>query len=204
MYFSKEILDFFMTIGKVYLYKKDRILFFEGQKSKDLYILLKGQIRLYKTDDQGGVINIHFLKSPNFVAEMPVFEGVSYPASACFESDSEVLKIDFKKFKDHLFENQDICMLFIKSLMAKIKFLESMINQNFMMNVELRLAQFLLNHQDKLLFITQKEIAKNINTTPETLSRTLKKMKHQKIIDTHKGKIKILNPKALRGFYADN
>lgn len=200
--FSKEMLNFLITIGRVCQYKKDRVLFFEGQKPKDLYILLSGQVRLYKTDAQGGVINIHFLESPNFIAEMPIFEGVSYPASASFESDSEVLKIDFKKFQDHIFKNQDICMLFIKSLMAKIKFLESTINQNFTMNVEHRLFQFLINHQRELSIITQKEIAKRINATPETLSRTLKRMKQQKIIDTNKGKIQILNLRALRDFYA--
>lgn len=198
MQFSEELLSFFEAIGKKQEYKKNAILFYEGQKPKDLYLLLKGCVRLYKTDEAGLVINIHFLQSPSFIAEMPVFEGLLYPASASFESDSVVLKIDFQKFKEKLFKHQEICMLFIKSLMFKIKFLEYSINQNFTMSVRLRFIKFIIGRKTELENFTQKEIARFINTTPETLSRTIKKLKEERLIDTCSGKIKILDLEALK------
>lgn len=197
MQFSEELIKFFESIGKKQEYKKNAILFYEGQKPKDLYLLLKGCIRLYKTDETGSVINIHFLQSPSFIAEMPVFEELLYPASASFESDSIVLKINFQKFKEKLFAHQEICMLFIKSLMFKIKFLEHSINQNFTMNVKFRFIKFIVGRKMELENFTQKEIAKFINTTPETLSRTIKKLKAERLIDTRCGKIRILDLEAL-------
>lgn len=198
MELKSELLELFEKIGTHKSFKKDSILFFEGQKAAEMILLLKGCVRLYKTDSLGRVINIHFLRATNFIAEMPVFEGLDYPASAVCESDCEVIFIGFESFKKHCLQDERIGLLLMRSLMAKIRYLEKMINENFQYDVRMRLVGFLLQNSANIQQFSQKDIAKMINTTPETLSRMIKKLKDEGLIMTIKGRIQILDMMALK------
>lgn len=198
MNFSPELINVLEKIGKKVTYKKGAVLFYEGDKATNLYILLKGCVRLFKTDEQGGVINIHFLYAQNFIAEMPVFEQIPYPASADFETDGEVLSIRFDVFNKSILEDQKFLMIFVKSLMYKIRFLERSITQNFSLNAEQRFINFLIEKKESCNLFSQRQIANFINITPETLSRLIKHLKQEGLIATSKGKIEILNIAGLR------
>ncbi len=198
MELKSELLELFGKIGTHKSFKKDSILFFEGQKAVEMILLLKGCVRLYKTDCLGRTINIHFLRAVNFIAEMPVFEGLNYPASAICENDCEFIFIRFENFKKYCFQDEEVGLLLMRSLMAKIRYLERMINENFQYDVRMRFISFLLQNRSNINQFSQKDIAKMINTTPETLNRIIKKLKSEDLIITIKGRIQILDMMALK------
>ena len=204
MEFNPTLLQLFKSLGVQKRYKKGSILFFEGEKAKDIILLIDGCLRIYKTDINGNQINIHFFKPINFIAEMPVFENTNYPASGIFESDSEIISINFEKFKNFYLRDEKVVTILVRSLMEKIRYLEQMINENFSYDVQMRFILFLLQHEKSSQQFSQRNIAKMINTTPETLNRIVKKLKNKGWIKTLKGKIEVLDSRALKQYKIDH
>ncbi len=172
-------------------------LFWEGDKPDYLYILLDGTIRVFKTDNKGNEITLHYFYPINMIAEVANFENIPYPASAEAETDSIVLAIDFEKFKQELLTDPEISFNIIKSLSDKIRILNDFIVQNMMMDAITRVAKFLYEHEDLFHQLKHNKIASLLNITPETFSRILKKFKQQGIIEK-KGKELIIHRDKLK------
>lgn len=181
-------------------FNKDEILFYRGDEPKYLYLLLKGIAKLYTYDFKDNEVVIHNLFATSFIAEIANYEGVNFPANCSFETDAEVLLIDYKKFKNEFLLKPEISMLFIKSLTKKIKALESFISYNISLNSKEKIARFLIENEEILINLKQTKIAQILNITPETFSRKLAVLKKDNIIQNEKGYIKIIKPEKLRSY----
>ncbi|PUE65248.1 Crp/Fnr family transcriptional regulator, partial [Arcobacter lacus] len=117
-----------------------------------------------------------------------------------FETNAEVLLIDYEKFKKEFLLKPEISMFFIKSLTRKIKALENFINYNISLNSIEKIAKFLYDNESILMNLKQVKIAQILNITPETLSRKIAKLKKENIVQNEKGYIKILDYKRLEGY----
>lgn len=85
-------------LGYKRFYNKNEILFFEGEIPKKILVILKGKVRIYKTT-QNKEETLHYIESLNFIAEMPSFLQIPYPASAVCMNECEILEIDLEIFK---------------------------------------------------------------------------------------------------------
>lgn len=180
------------------LYKKGEILFYKGDESKYLHLLIRGIAKLYTHDFKDNEVVIHNLVGPALIAEIVNYEEINFIANCSFETDSEVLLIDYKKFKEEFLLKPEIAMFFIKSLTKKIKYLESFINYNITLNSIEKIAKFLFENEKLLPSLKQVKIAQILNITPETFSRQLAKLKKDNIIENDKGTIKILDYERLQ------
>ncbi|WP_228286310.1 Crp/Fnr family transcriptional regulator [Arcobacter vandammei] len=179
-------------------YKKGEILFYKGDESKYLHLLIKGIAKLYTHDFKDNEVIIHNLVGPALIAEIMNYEEMNFLANCSFETDAEVILIDYKKFKEEFLQKPEIAMFFIKSLTKKIKFLENFINYNITLNSMEKIAKFLLENEDLLPTLKQVKISQILNITPETFSRQLAKLKKDEIIQNEKGFIKILDYSSLK------
>jgi len=181
-------------------YSKDEILFYKGDESKYMYLLIRGIAKLYTHDFKDNEVVIHNLMGPSLIAEIMNYEEVNFLANCSFETDAEVLLIDYKKFKEEFLLKPEIAMFFIKSLTKKIKVLESFINYNITLNSMEKISKFLYENEQLLPTLKQVKIAQILNITPETFSRQLSKLKKEYIIENEKGFIKILDHNKLKSF----
>lgn len=179
-------------------YKKGEILFYKGEESKYLHLLIRGIVKLYTHDFKDNEVVIHNLMGPSLIAEIVNYEEINFLANCAFETDSDVLLIDYKKFKEEFLLKPEITMFFIKSLTKKIKFLENFINYNITLNSMEKIAKFLYENENLLQSLKQVKIAQILNITPETFSRQLAKLKKEEIIQNEKGYIKIINHNGLK------
>lgn len=164
-------------------FKKGNILFFEGDEPKYLYILTKGVLKIFKSDKKGTMIILHYFYENSLVAELANLENIPYPATAEFESDGEVLKIEYKSFEKEFLYNPSISFKIIKSLSKKIKNLEDVINRNLTMDSTTRVAKFIYDNEELFTTLKNNKIASILNITPETLSRVVRKFKDSTILD---------------------
>ncbi len=188
-----EMQDYFkMLYGLGYkrFYNKNEILFFEGEIPKKILVILKGKVRIYKIT-QNKEETLHYIESLNFIAEMPSFLKLPYPASAVCVGECEILEIDLETFKKHCVGNADFCFSFIASLCQKIRILENHISR-YSQSLKERVKEFLVENKEDLSNFTQRQIAQKLNTSPESLSRILKELKNAGFIKTQKGKIIIV------------
>ncbi|TLD89215.1 Crp/Fnr family transcriptional regulator [Helicobacter sp. MIT 05-5294] len=196
----QDYLKTLFPLGYKRFYQKNEILFFEGENPKQLFVLLSGKVRIYKTLEEATKSRnkstkrtpkeqvLHQIIAPNFIAEMPSFLNQPFPANAACEEECEILEINLATLQKQCTENPTFCFQLIASLCDKIKTLESRITQNSL-GLKERLMQFLQANLAQLPNLTQRQIAQQLNTSAESLSRVIRELKAQGILNTQKGKI---------------
>ena len=178
------------------------ILFYEGDKPKYLHIVLEGIIKLYKTDAKGHQLFLYQFTPVSLVGELANFENFPFPATAEAVIASKVLKVDYEKLSDNILKNPNFSMEVIKSISKKEKILQNVIHQEMILTTEAKIAKLLIEHGELFSQLKNGQIATLINTTPETLSRTITKFKKSNYIEMDKDhQMKILDVDALKSLY---
>ncbi|MEA2100483.1 MAG: Crp/Fnr family transcriptional regulator [Campylobacterota bacterium] len=172
---NDEQFKLLMSISQKKHYEKGAIVFYEKAKASSLLCLIEGTLKVYKTDLKNNEIVMHRFRPMSMVAEMVVLEDIPYPASGVFESAGVILEVDFKRFKKEFLHDPDIAFSFFKSLSRKIKYLESVIALNIVLDSTARLAKYMYDNDDNMN-LKNYQLAQHLHMTPETLSRTFKKL----------------------------
>ena len=177
-------------------YTKDSTVFFEGDESNYLYIILEGTVRLYKTSPKGTEVHINFLKAPNVIGEYACFEKEPFPATCEFTTDGVMGLLSFEKVDEYLYD-KDFSLGIIKSLTKKIMIISKFIHQETILSADAKVAHLMRENIDIFNTLKKNEVARNLNLTPETFSRTVTKFKNESIVINENGELKVLNYEAL-------
>lgn len=178
-------------------YTEGEIVFFEGEKPHYFYLLLSGFVKVYKTDHKCNEIVLHNFAPTTFIAEMASIENFKFPASSVALSDCKIALIKKDEFIEILKTNPEISFLLTKSLTRKIKALEGLLNRSLIFDATTTIASYIYHNEELFKTKKNKVIASELNVTPETLSRVLKKLKDLKILDSEsniidKNKLEVL------------
>ncbi|QIR75890.1 Crp/Fnr family transcriptional regulator [Sulfurospirillum diekertiae] len=190
----------FCTLKK---YISDEILFYEGETPKYLYILLKGTLKVYQTTAKSNHIFILFFTQPGeIIGEFALYADSPYPNTAQFVTEGEVLKINFFPIQKEVLNNPILNLHIIQSLIKKQRAFLNLIHNEISINTEAKVIKFLLDNEQLVQTLKQIEIAAILNTTPETLSRMLSKLKSLGFIHIDKKHTLTLQKKeALQTYY---
>ncbi len=177
-------------------YAKKNIVFYEGDESEYLHILLHGSVKLYKTTPKGSQIQINRFSAPGLLAEYACFEKESFPATCEFVTDGTIGLLHFDKLYDYLNQPQ-FSLELIKSLTGKISLLSALVHKETILSSEAKVADMMLKKMMIFNRLKNNEIASILNLTPETFSRILTRMKKEGIIKIENHKLVILDQDAL-------
>ncbi len=187
--------------------KKNDILFLHNEHCKFLYVLLRGQIQMFLDSEDGRQTTLHMLNPGSLVACAALFLGKAYPASARVMSDeAELLAIEGEAFLKLLAERPDLSYRMIASLASRIGELASRLESQSSENAERRLAQYLIELPSQPtksgqrvihLASSKKSIAAGLGMTPETFSRSLKKLAEVQAIAVTGKTISVINTSQL-------
>lgn len=176
--------------------EKREVLFFEGDKGYSLYLLVSGNVQLYKTTPEGKDVVIKVIKPGEIFAEVILFEENVYPVSAMALKKSLVYMIPKHQFHC-LLENERFRNEFIGILLKKLRYLANQIWYLTSRDVEDRFLMFLEEHHGRKetvrCSLSKKAVAAAIGTTPETLSRLLGRLQEENKLSWEGSKITI-NP----------
>lgn len=197
---EKELADL-AAISTVEQYEKGSILFYEGDPSTKIHILLEGVVKAYKTDMKENEIVIHYFYPISLIAEMANFHHVPFPATGEFETGGSVIKIDYERFERDFLKNPAVSMGIIKSLSQKVKFLENVITDQLTLDSTSRVAKFLYENGENYQEVKRYKIATILNITPETLSRVFKKLKQLGLISDDGKDFCIINKDGLKELF---
>ncbi len=178
-------------------FKKNSIVFYEGDESDYLYVLLEGSVKLYKTSPKGSQIQIKRMSSPNTIGEYACFEKIPFPVTCEFITDGIIGLLHFNNVYKYL-NNKEFSLGLIKSLTSKVVMLFSILHKETILSSEAKVADLMLNNISIFKRLKNNEIAGILNLTPETFSRIITKFKREYIIKMEREGLKILNREALK------
>ena len=177
-------------------YEKNSIIFYEGDQSHYLHILLEGDVKLFKTSPKGSQIQINRFHAPTLIAEFACFEKEVFPASCEFVTKGTIGLLHFDKLYEYL-NQPDFSLELIKSLTGKIMTLSALVHKETILSSEAKVADLMIKKMTIFNRLKNNEIASILNLTPETFSRILTKFKKESIIIEENHIIRVLNSDAL-------
>ncbi len=187
---DKRVLENIKEYSRITKYSKENIIFYEGEDSKYLNLLVKGVVKLYKSGNNNKEIVMKYFYDNELIAELSNFEQIPYPATALAYTDCEILKIDFDKFKKIIYSNEELALKIQASLIKKIKNLEKIISLQLVLDTHQRVAKYIVENKNTFFETKNILIAQLLNITPETLSRVLRNFKDNGYINIKEKSIK--------------
>jgi CRP/FNR family cyclic AMP-dependent transcriptional regulator len=169
------------------------VLFTTGEECRGLYIIQSGRVRIYRTDPAGREQVLHVEGPGRTVAELPMFDGGPYPASAVTIEDSNLVFLPRQAF-EHLYRTQpDIAQAVIRALGRRLRHLVHLTETLAFRDVAARLAMLLVGYAELAgtptaagveiqLDRTQEELAHEIGTARESVSRAMKQLRRKGLI----------------------
>jgi CRP-like cAMP-binding protein len=158
---------------------KGEAVFHENQLGDAFYLLVRGQVRLHKTANDGREAVIKIVGPGETFAEVVLFEVHRYPVTAVALSPATLLR--FLKADIHrLLDNRDFRNNFIAMLMRKQRYLAERIRDSVTQSLDQQLLRFLTSQFGPgpriEVPISKKHIAAALGIAPETLSRVIRRL----------------------------
>ena len=200
----KDLLTDIKNLGSVWVYKKDDFLFNAGDEANGFYYVQAGEIRIFRMDDQGKEIEVVRLNPGDFFGEAVAFVSDKFPAYAQAVKNSEVLFFQKKTVFQQIDHDPTIARFFISLLAKKCTVLNKRIETLELKTVRQRLVQFILSQSqglqsDEIVLNMKKiELARFLGTISETLSRNLKQMQKDNLIEVHGRNIRVRDSEKLK------
>ena len=188
-----EELQELANISSLQNYTKDESLFFQGDISQNIMILVDGIVSIYKHANKGNEIVISYFNKYSLLAEAATLRKTPLPSSAKFHSDGQILKINIDEFEKVFMENAKISYAIIQSLLQKVELLQQNIHFNIATNSKDKVIEFYKNNTKLSLDLKQYEIASILGITPETLSRNIKTLIKEEVLEKTSIGFKIKN-----------
>ena len=198
---TESDLHLLLSIIRTRLVARGEILFEEGAGADGFYIVAEGKVKVYKLSPDGRERILHVVQSGNSFAEAAIFDDGRYPAFAETLDDSTLLFFPKREFLDLLHQHSQLAINMIAGLSRFLRLFTMQIEDLTFRDVPARLARYLLglkrDGQLSILPISKTQLASNLGTTSETLSRTFRKLSDDEMICVQGKKIEILAPDRL-------
>ncbi|MGA7616871.1 MAG: Crp/Fnr family transcriptional regulator [Thermoanaerobaculia bacterium] len=176
-------------------YDDGELLFSEGERCEGLFIIVGGSVRLFKTAASGREQVLTIEMAGNTLAELPVFDGGPYPASATAVGRSTLLFISKDDFRALCMEKPELALGALKGVGRRLRHLVGLIEELSFTTVRHRLGALLLREArtngvkterglEFTLAFSNQELASQIGTVRELVSRNLSRLQLEKIILT--------------------
>ena len=176
---------------------KGENLWIEGEPSKGLWIVWKGTVKVYKLGEAGREQILAIEGPGRSVAELPLLDGLPYPASGAAMEDAIVLNMPPSTFHRLVESEPAIARAVIGSLAMKMRRMVALVQELSLKAVRERLAGLLLELAgDADTFELQwnnQEIAARLGTVREIVSRTFSRMVHEGVLEMNGRQVRILD-----------
>ncbi|MDX2207733.1 MAG: Crp/Fnr family transcriptional regulator [Gemmatimonadales bacterium] len=187
-------------------------LFRAGDRCQGTYFVLEGRVRIYRTSPDGREQTLAVQGAGSSVAEMPMFDGGPYPASGVTTAPSRLIYLPRAEFELAFRTDPEVASAVVRALGRRMRHLVQLVETVAFRDVAARLAMLLADYAERLgtpagenvalqLERTQDELATEIGTARESVSRALKQLQAKGLLRERRGTALLLAPVAeLREF----
>jgi CRP/FNR family transcriptional regulator len=180
-------------------------LFRAGDACAGVYLVLEGQVKIYRAAPDGREQTLTVEGPGRPVAELPLFDGGPYPASAVTVVPSRLAFLPRAEFEYAFRHDPDVASAVVQALGRRLRHLVQLVETIAFRDVAARLAMHLADYASRdgrsegdgvmlELDRTQEELATEIGTARESVSRAIKQLKRKGLVRAHRGKVWRLAP----------
>jgi CRP/FNR family transcriptional regulator len=189
-------------------YSAGETVFGEGEPCSGLYVVESGQVRIFKSSASGREQVLSIDGPGSSIAELPVFDGGSYPASAAAIGDATLLFVSKQDFQALCLAHPQVALKVLRVVGARLRRLVGIIEELSFTTVRHRLASFLVRLGQKegkrtaegveiTVPVSNQELASQIGTVRELVSRNLSRLQAEGMIKIDGRSVTICDWKAL-------
>lgn len=184
------------------------LLFSEGEPCNGLHIIARGKVRIFKTSMNGREQVLAVNGPGETVAELPVFDGGPYPASALAAEDAEIAFISRRDFHAYCLEHPEVALKVLSQVGSRLRRLVGIIEELSFTTIRQRLIAALLKlaqtegrkteHGIEFqLPASHQELASQLGTVRELISRNLMRLQAEGLLEVDARHIVVLDMKGL-------
>jgi CRP/FNR family transcriptional regulator len=189
-------------------FQSGKLLFSEGEPCHGLHIIARGKVRIFKSSP-GGREQVLAVNNPGeCVAELPVFDGGTYPASAVAIEDAQIAFISRRDFQAYCMEHPEVALKVLAVVGARLRRLVGIIEELSFTTIRQRLISALLRlaesegrHTERgiefQLPASHQELANQLGTVRELISRNLMRLQAEGLLDVDARQIVVKDMKGL-------
>jgi CRP/FNR family transcriptional regulator len=189
-------------------YSAGELIFGEGEPCQGLYVVEAGNVRIFKTSASGREQVLSIDGAGSSIAELPVFDGGNYPASAQALSDATLLFVSKQEFQQMCLLHPQVALKVLRVVGARLRRLVGIIEELSFTTVRHRLAAYLVrlakaegkpakNGIELMLPSSNQELASQIGTVRELVSRNLSRFQAEGLLEMEGKQIIIRDLKKL-------
>ena len=195
--------DYLQKNIKILKFQEGDLIYTPIKGSLGMVQVLEGGVRAYLISEEGKKATIFRLREGEFcmLTMACAMSQITFDVEVEACADCRLLLVPTEVFADVEQQNIYVKNFSLELMMERMSSLVEGVQQMMFLNLEQRLAAYLLDESSQrksdALYLTQEQIAENIGSAREAVSRTLKRMKEKNLISVERGCIHLLDKKEL-------
>lgn len=185
------------------------LIFSEGEPCAGLWVIESGRVRIFKSSPTGREQVLAIEAPGNSVAELPVFDGGNYPASAAAVDETTLLFVSKQEFHSLCLVHPKVALKVLRVVGKRLRMLVGIIEELSFTTVRSRLISLLLRLARQgaktpagveiQLPASNQELAAQIGTVRELVSRNMSRLQAEGLIRIEGRSVIIPDLPALEG-----
>jgi CRP/FNR family transcriptional regulator len=203
-YLSPRDLAQLAAIASLQTYRKGQTIFTEGDEADALWVLLKGQVKIFKVGPDGREQVLRIVRAGESFAEAAALSRGQFPASGEATARSTAVRFPTEGFLRLLDSNPQLATNMIVALSQLLRGFAALVDALALRDVPSRLAKYLLDaslraESDTVVLDVRKTVlAARLGTVSETLSRALRRLRERGLIAVDGQRIDLLDRPGLQ------
>ena len=195
---NDEALSLLFDLGQPKAIKKGTVLAMEGENTEGFWWVLTGSVRIHLITPEGRFLELGRFHNGEVVAAALAFSEAPFPHHIEAQANSELLWFSRKPSWDRIINTPELATFFLQLLSGKCRLLLHRLNSQSTSSLKDRLLLYLKNEARRQggvnarLNQSKKDLADELGTTPETLSRALRSLSEEGTISINKRSFCIL------------
>lgn len=169
-----------------------------GQYIKSTVLVLEGRIKIYRENSDGGEFLMYYL-GPGQACAVSMICAIQSQTSeimAQAEEDTELLMIPIQLMDEMMNKYKSWYQFVIQTYRGRFDELLSVVDNIAFRNMDERLEFYLKRHTSvsgkKTVELSHQQIADDLNSSREVISRLLKKMEQRNLVKLHRNMIELI------------
>jgi CRP/FNR family transcriptional regulator len=196
--FEKELQQELQHHGEIRSFKAGEQLMRTGQYFRSTMLILDGLVKVYRQDEEGNEFFMYYLQ-PGQACALSMICAAEHKASAIMArtvKDTEVIAVPLQYMDDWMAKYKSWYHFVLSTYRQRFEELLATIDHVAFRGMDERLEFYLKKHQQtlqtNLITINHQEIANELNSSREVISRLLKKMEQIGKLKLHRNAIEII------------